>query len=107
MGQLSDEHRPWYELGWREAQKDVERLRELLNAKERRILDLDAKQIRAIWWAQNLAIMLRRIVRGGLDEKRKSQAGDLVHRFGAEMGEQFTHGILREESNELPPTEAT
>lgn len=95
MGEIPEQHRRWYELGWREAQKDVERVRELLNAKERRVLDLDAKQIRSIWWAQNLAVMLRRIVRNGLDEKRKSQAGNLVQRFGAEMGEQFTHGILR------------
>ncbi len=106
MGQLSDEHRPWYDLGWREAQKDMDQLYATLDSKQREILDLEAKTTRAIWWAHNLAIMLRRIVRGGLDEKRKSQAGDLVHRFGAEMGEQFTHGILRSD-NELPPTSTT
>lgn len=106
MGQLSEEHQPWYDLGWREAQKDVERLREQLNVRDRKIADLDAKSLRALWWAHNLAIMLRRIVRGGLDEKRKSQAGDLVQRFGAEMGESFTHGILRSD-NELPPTDET
>lgn len=97
MGQISEEHQPWYDLGWREAQRDVERLREMLNAKERKILDLDAKLIRSLWWGKNLAIMLRRIVRTGLNEKRKSQAGDLVQKFGAEMGEEFTHGILRKD----------
>lgn len=107
MGQLSDEHQPWYNLGWREAQKDMEQLYAALDSKQREVLDLEAKTTRAIWWAQNLAIMLRRIVRGGLDERRKSQAGNLVQRFGAEMGEEFKHGILREESNELPPTSTT
>lgn len=94
--ELTEHEAKIYEDGRRHAVREMkEGIVSLMDelAKKR---DLEERIVIAHTWADNLCRMMMRIVHSGLNEKRKSQAGDLVHRARLALG--FKAGsILRSE----------